>query len=185
VAVDGLDLEVPECGVFGFLGPNGAGKTTTIRCLLGLVSPSAGSMGIMGRPMPSDLPAVVREVGAIVETPLSDAALTIVRVAAVAGGFALIGGAVAMIGRHTAAALGAVFVYMAVLESIVRGLKHAMGRFLLGDNLGTVVTGETAALSQGGQVFQLTPGRGVLVIAAYVVVLVGIALVVLRVRDVN
>jgi ABC-2 type transport system ATP-binding protein len=69
VAVDGLDLVVPEGGVFGFLGPNGAGKTTTIRCLLGLVSPSAGAMGIMGRPMPSDLPAVVREVGAIVETP--------------------------------------------------------------------------------------------------------------------
>jgi hypothetical protein len=116
---------------------------------------------------------------------LSDAALTIARVAAVAGGFALIGGAVAMIGRHTAAALGAVFVYMAVLESIVRGLKPAMGRFLLGDNIGTVVTGETAALSQGGHVFQLTPGRGVLVIAAYVVMLVGVALVVLRVRDVN
>ena len=33
---------VPEGGVFGFLGPNGAGKTTTIRCLLGLVAPSAG-----------------------------------------------------------------------------------------------------------------------------------------------
>ncbi len=44
VALDGLDLEVPEGGVFGFLGPNGAGKTTTIRCLLGLVSASAGSM---------------------------------------------------------------------------------------------------------------------------------------------
>ena len=37
VAVDGLDLTVPEGGVFGFLGPNGSGKTTTIRCLLGLV----------------------------------------------------------------------------------------------------------------------------------------------------
>ena len=31
VAVDGLDVAVPEGGVFGFLGPNGAGKTTTIR----------------------------------------------------------------------------------------------------------------------------------------------------------
>ena len=38
VALDGLDLEVPEGGVFGFLGPNGAGNTTTIRVLLGLVS---------------------------------------------------------------------------------------------------------------------------------------------------
>ena len=40
VALDGLDLSVPEGGVFGFLGPNGSGKTTTIRCLLGLVRPS-------------------------------------------------------------------------------------------------------------------------------------------------
>ncbi len=28
VAVEGLDLAVPEGGVFGFLGPNGSGKTT-------------------------------------------------------------------------------------------------------------------------------------------------------------
>ena len=40
---------------------------------------------------------------------------------------AMIGAAVAMIGRHTAAALGAVFVYMAVLESIVRGLRPGDG----------------------------------------------------------
>ena len=69
VAVDGLDLEVPEGGVFGFLGPNGAGKTTTIRCLLGLVAPSAGTVGMMGQTIPSGLPRVVRKVGAIVETP--------------------------------------------------------------------------------------------------------------------
>ena len=43
VAVDGLDLTVPEGGVFGFLGPNGSGKTTTIRCLLGLVRPTGGT----------------------------------------------------------------------------------------------------------------------------------------------
>jgi ABC-type Na+ transport system ATPase subunit NatA len=41
VAVDGLDMAVPEGGVFGFLGPNGAGKTTPIRCLLGLVAARA------------------------------------------------------------------------------------------------------------------------------------------------
>jgi ABC-2 type transport system ATP-binding protein len=69
VAVDGLDLAVPEGGVFGFLGPNGAGKTTTIRCLLGLVAPSAGSVGVNGRRIPAGLPAVIRDVGAIVETP--------------------------------------------------------------------------------------------------------------------
>ncbi len=69
VAVDGLDLEVREGGVFGFLGPNGAGKTTTIRCLLGLVSPSEGSLGMLGVTVPHGLSAVAGRVGSIVETP--------------------------------------------------------------------------------------------------------------------
>ena len=47
MAVDGLDLEVPEGGVFGFLGPNGSGKTTTIRCLLGLGRPTAGTARLL------------------------------------------------------------------------------------------------------------------------------------------
>ena len=69
IAVDGLDLEVPEGGVFGFLGPNGAGKTTTIRCLLGLVAPSAGTVRLLGSQVPKGLPGVIGKVGAIVETP--------------------------------------------------------------------------------------------------------------------
>ena len=69
IAVDGLDLEVPEGGVFGFLGPNGAGKTTTIRCLLGLVAPSAGTVRLLGSEVPKGLPGVIGKVGAIVETP--------------------------------------------------------------------------------------------------------------------
>ena len=69
VAVDGLDLSVPEGGVFGFLGPNGSGKTTTIRCLLGLVEPSAGTLRLLGQRTPRDLPRVVNRVGSVVETP--------------------------------------------------------------------------------------------------------------------
>src|SRR6266852_3841734 len=38
-----LDLQVAQQEVFGFLGPNGAGKSTTIRCLMGLIRPTAGS----------------------------------------------------------------------------------------------------------------------------------------------
>jgi ABC-2 type transport system ATP-binding protein len=68
-AVDGLDLEVPEGGVFGFLGPNGSGKTTTIRCLLGLARPTAGSCRLLGVPTPARIGEVIRQVGAIVETP--------------------------------------------------------------------------------------------------------------------
>ena len=48
IALDGLDLEVPAGGVFGFLGPNGAGKTTTIRILLGLSRPTAGTADVLG-----------------------------------------------------------------------------------------------------------------------------------------
>lgn len=68
-AVDGLDLSVPEGGVFGFLGPNGSGKTTTIRCMLGLVSATSGTTAVLGRPTPSDLSDVMPRVGSIVETP--------------------------------------------------------------------------------------------------------------------
>jgi ABC-2 type transport system ATP-binding protein len=68
VAVDGLDLAVPQGGVFGFLGPNGAGKTTTIRCLLGLVRPSGGRCRLLGHE-PADLHRVIGRVGSIVESP--------------------------------------------------------------------------------------------------------------------
>src|SRR5882762_4171573 len=51
-AVDGLDLAVPAGAFFGFLGPNGAGKTTTIKMLMGLATPSAGSINILGLPVP-------------------------------------------------------------------------------------------------------------------------------------
>ncbi len=68
-AVDGLDLSVPEGGVYGFLGPNGSGKTTTIRCLLGLVRPTRGQLRLLGRDVPDGLAVALRAVGAIVESP--------------------------------------------------------------------------------------------------------------------
>ncbi|MFA5774534.1 MAG: ATP-binding cassette domain-containing protein, partial [Ilumatobacteraceae bacterium] len=68
-AVDGLDLSVPEGGVFGFLGPNGSGKTTTIRCMLGLVSATSGTTSVLGLPTPAELSTVIPRVGSIVETP--------------------------------------------------------------------------------------------------------------------
>jgi ABC-2 type transport system ATP-binding protein len=47
-AVDGIDLQVPPGSFYGFLGPNGAGKSTTIKCLTGLLRPSAGDIRILG-----------------------------------------------------------------------------------------------------------------------------------------
>jgi len=48
VGIEDLDLRVARGEVFGFLGPNGAGKTTTIRCLVGLLSPTAGRIRLLG-----------------------------------------------------------------------------------------------------------------------------------------
>ena len=52
VAVDHIDLAVPQGAVYGFLGPNGSGKTTTIRMLLGLAYPTSGGAELLGMPMP-------------------------------------------------------------------------------------------------------------------------------------
>ncbi len=48
--VKDLSFEVRRGEVFGFLGSNGSGKTTTIRALLGLYTPTSGSLLINGRP---------------------------------------------------------------------------------------------------------------------------------------
>jgi ABC-2 type transport system ATP-binding protein len=70
VAVNDLNLQVRRGDVFGFLGPNGSGKTTTIRMLLGLIRPSAGRAIIFGMDNTSQLPLILRRIGAIVETPI-------------------------------------------------------------------------------------------------------------------
>jgi ABC-2 type transport system ATP-binding protein len=66
VAVDDLSFEVNHGTVVGFLGPNGAGKTTTLRTLLGLVTPTAGSARIDGKPY-RELADPVHHVGAVLE----------------------------------------------------------------------------------------------------------------------
>lgn len=48
-AVSNVSLQIQKGEAFGFLGHNGAGKTTTIKCILGLVHPSSGSVKIFGR----------------------------------------------------------------------------------------------------------------------------------------
>lgn len=68
-AVNEIDLAVPSGAVYGFLGPNGSGKTTTIRMLLGLISPNAGTVTVLGQPMPDASQQVLTRVGALVEGP--------------------------------------------------------------------------------------------------------------------
>ncbi len=47
-ALDSLSFKVCRGDILGLLGPNGAGKTTAIHCMLGLITPSSGSIRIMG-----------------------------------------------------------------------------------------------------------------------------------------
>ncbi len=65
-AVDSLDFEVVPGVVTGFLGPNGAGKTTTMRLILGLDSPTSGSVTVNGRNY-RDVPYPLHEVGALLD----------------------------------------------------------------------------------------------------------------------
>ena len=68
-AVQELSLQIRQGDVFGFLGPNGAGKTTSIRMILGLISPSAGTVRIFGHDNRKEFRQAIRHVGAMVEGP--------------------------------------------------------------------------------------------------------------------
>jgi len=69
IAVNGVELKVPEASVYGFLGPNGAGKTTTIRMLLGLIKPNQGEVSLFGQSIRKERLEVLGRLGAMVEQP--------------------------------------------------------------------------------------------------------------------
>jgi ABC-2 type transport system ATP-binding protein len=63
VAVDHIDIAVPEGEVWGFLGPNGSGKTTTIRMLCGLLNADGGQGTCLGLDFRTQSEAIKRQVG--------------------------------------------------------------------------------------------------------------------------
>jgi ABC-2 type transport system ATP-binding protein len=63
VALDGLDIEVPEGTVMGLLGPNGAGKTTAVRIFSTLLRPDSGRAFVTGMDVVADAKAVRRVIG--------------------------------------------------------------------------------------------------------------------------
>ena len=102
--VDDVELRVPGGCAFGYLGPNGAGKTTLIRMLLGLTDATAGTMRLLGRPVPADRATALARVGAIVEEPRFHKHLTgrenlaVIAAARGDGAHARIDGALARVG---------------------------------------------------------------------------------------
>ncbi len=68
-AIKDLSLKVPTGALYGFLGPNGCGKTTTIRLLLGLLHPHAGTVRLLGHPVPAELPGALARTGVVPDRP--------------------------------------------------------------------------------------------------------------------
>ena len=67
--VDRVDMLVQQGDIYGFLGPNGAGKTTTIRMIMGLVSPTSGSITLLGQNPASAPRSLMGQVGSLIEGP--------------------------------------------------------------------------------------------------------------------
>lgn len=63
VAVDRVSFQVGGGVVTGFLGPNGSGKTTTLKCLAGLLTPTAGSVDVLGFTPAERRPEFLRRLG--------------------------------------------------------------------------------------------------------------------------
>jgi ABC-2 type transport system ATP-binding protein len=75
-ALNECDLEIPSGHVVGLVGPNGAGKTTLLHLAVGLLTPSAGSIDVLGN-RPSDDPAQLARVGFVAQDTPTYARLTV------------------------------------------------------------------------------------------------------------
>jgi ABC-2 type transport system ATP-binding protein len=61
VALDGIDLRIPEGRIVGLIGPNGAGKTTALNAILGL-TPYEGELKVLGRDPWTERDLLMRDV---------------------------------------------------------------------------------------------------------------------------
>ncbi|WP_099469985.1 ABC transporter ATP-binding protein [Konateibacter massiliensis] len=64
------NMTVPKGCVYGFLGANGAGKTTIFKMLTGLISPTSGTVEVLGDDVTKDREKVLRSIGSLIEAPI-------------------------------------------------------------------------------------------------------------------
>lgn len=105
----------------------------------------------------------------------------VLRGAAAAGLAAVIASSLASLARNTAAAVGGAFVYLAILEPLIRAVRPRWQPWFLYDNLATFISGHTPDFTPFGRT---TTGAGVL-ISIYTVGFVLLALAMFRRRDVT
>jgi lipooligosaccharide transport system ATP-binding protein len=77
VAVDGLDLDVPEGTCVGLLGPNGAGKSTTMKMLTAQVIANAGELEVLGYKLPDESKVARAQMGVVPQLDNLDTTLTV------------------------------------------------------------------------------------------------------------
>ena len=76
-AVDGLSFSVAPGECFGLLGPNGAGKSTTMKLALGLIEPDAGTIELLGHPVPAGAREARQDVGVVPQNDPLDPDFTV------------------------------------------------------------------------------------------------------------
>lgn len=66
--LNNVSLEIEPCSVTGLIGRNGSGKTVLMKCILGLVTPTSGTIFVRGKQVGKDID-IPDNVGVIIETP--------------------------------------------------------------------------------------------------------------------
>ncbi|MEA2520907.1 MAG: hypothetical protein QOI81_553, partial [Actinomycetota bacterium] len=108
---------------------------------------------------------------------------SILRVSAISSLAGLFGLAIAMITRSVTAAMASGFVYLAVVEGLIRGYKPGLAQYLIGDNAIAWITGHPFTTSDPSNPVTLV--HAVVVLSVYAVVLASAAAVSFRTRDVT
>lgn len=68
--VKNINMNVPKGCVYGFLGANGAGKTTIFKILTGLITPTNGTVEVLGFDITRDREKILCEIGSLIEAPV-------------------------------------------------------------------------------------------------------------------
>jgi len=69
IVVKGSNMTVPKGCVYGFLGANGAGKTTIFKMITGLISPTNGTVEVLGIDVAKEREKALLSIGSLIETP--------------------------------------------------------------------------------------------------------------------
>lgn len=75
-ALDNIKLSLERGRIYGLIGNNGAGKTTLMRLMMGLSSPTSGTMTLLGQKQARDITNIRRRIGAMIENPIFNSNMT-------------------------------------------------------------------------------------------------------------